>query len=219
MGIVSALGLFLSVLVHELMHSIVARRHNVTMKGITLFLFGGVAEMADEPPNAKAEFQIAIAGPLTSILIGLLSYALYLFSVAGDWPIILRGTLFYLAFINVLLAAFNLIPAFPLDGGRVLRAFFWQLKGSLQWATRVAAGIGSGFSFLLMFLGLANIFLGNFVGGLWWVLIGMFLNSAASESRQQVEIRAALKGEPVQRFMRKEPITVPPFHLSSKVRR
>jgi Zn-dependent protease len=210
MGFISALLLFVSVLIHELMHSLVARRHNLTMKGITLFLFGGVAEMADEPPTAKAEFQIAIVGPLTSILIGLLSYGLYLFSLAADLPAMLRGILFYSAFINVLLAIFNLIPAFPLDGGRVLRAFFWHVKGNLRWATRVAAGIGSGFSFLLMFLGLMNIFLGNLVGGLWWILIGIFLNGAAAESRREVEVRAALKGEPIRRFMRPHPVTVAP---------
>jgi Zn-dependent protease len=137
MGIASGLGLFLSIVVHEFSHSLVARRYGLQMKGITLFIFGGVAEMGEEPRNAKTEFWMAIAGPITSILIGGVCHLVYR---AGGraWSTPVAGVIAYLAWINWLLAAFNLIPAFPLDGGRVLRSALWRWKGNLGRSTRIA---------------------------------------------------------------------------------
>jgi CBS domain-containing protein len=179
------------------------------MRGITLFVFGGIAEMEQEPQSAKAEFAMAIAGPLASIGIGFVFYGLA--AVGRDaWPIPALGIVTYLAWINWVLAAFNLIPAFPLDGGRVLRAALWHFKGDLPRATRLASGIGASFGVVLMVLGVFQLFAGNFVGAVWWFVIGMFIRSASRMSYQQLLVRTALQGEPVRRFMNTQPITVPP---------
>ena len=208
MGLVGTLALFGSIVIHELFHSLVARQYGLPMKGITLFIFGGVAEMSDEPPNPKTEFLMAIAGPIASILIGLIFYVLY---VAGraSWPFAVVGVVSYLAWINWLLAGFNLIPAFPLDGGRILRSILWRWKGNLQRATRTASQVGSGFGILLIILGIYELFHGQFISAVWWFLIGMFLRGAAKGSYQQVLARTALEGEPVRRFMKTDPVTVP----------
>ena len=207
MGILSALGLFGSIVVHEFSHSLVARSHGLPMKGITLFIFGGVAEMGEEPRNAKTEFLMAIAGPITSILIGVVAYVVY---QAGEsaWPTPVVGVIYYLAWINWLLAGFNLIPAFPLDGGRVLRSALWYWKGNLGRATRIASAIGSGFGILLIVLAVWQLFDGNFISAMWYFLLGLFLRNAAESSYRQLIIRQALGGEPVRRFMKTDPVTV-----------
>ncbi len=209
MGAIGAAGLFGSIIVHELFHSLVARRYGMPMRGITLFVFGGIAEMEHEPQSAKAEFMMAIAGPLASIGIGFVFYGL---TLAGRdvWPIPVLGIVAYLAWINWILAAFNLIPAFPLDGGRVLRAALWHFKGDLPRATRIASGVGATFGVILMVLGVFQLFTGNFIGAVWWFLIGLFIRGASQMSYQQVLVRAALEGEPVRRFMNTQPITVAP---------
>lgn len=209
MGVIGALGLFLSIIFHEFCHSIVARRLGLPMKGITLFIFGGVAEMGDEPPSAKVEFLIAIAGPLSSIFIGAIFYLIYIGEMSGGWPLPVNGVFRYLAYINVLLAVFNLLPAFPLDGGRVLRSILWGTWNDLRRATRVSASIGSAFGIFLIFLGIFQLISGNFIAGLWWFLIGLFLRGAAQTSYQQLLVRNALEGEPVRRFMNPNPVTVP----------
>jgi Zn-dependent protease/CBS domain-containing protein len=210
MGGIGAIGLFLSIIAHEFCHSIVARRHGMQMKGITLFIFGGVAEMGNEPPSAKAEFQIAAVGPLSSIMIGLVFYGIYRIGSKAGWPEPISGVVAYLAMINGLLAAFNLIPAFPLDGGRVLRSALWGWKKNLRWATRISSAIGSGFGIFLIILGVLRVLTGNFIGGMWFFLIGMFIQGAAKMSYQQLITRKALEGEPLKRFMNTDPVTVPP---------
>ncbi|HTX35920.1 MAG TPA: site-2 protease family protein [Bryobacteraceae bacterium] len=209
MGVVSALGLFGSIVVHEFSHSLVAQRYGLPMKGITLFIFGGVAEMGEEPRNAKTEFLMAIAGPITSIVIGAIFYAIY---QAGEpvWPAPVAGVIGYLAWINWLLAAFNLIPAFPLDGGRVLRSALWHWNGNLTRATRVASSIGSGFGVVLILLGVWQLWEANFIAAIWWVMLGLFLRSAAQSSYRQLVIRQALEGEPVSHLMKTNPVTVSP---------
>jgi Zn-dependent protease/CBS domain-containing protein len=209
MGIVGAAGLFLSIIAHEFCHSIVARKYGMPMKGITLFIFGGVAEMGDEPPHARAEFMMAGAGPLSSIFIALFFYAVFA-AGKGNFPEPINGVVQYLAWINAILAGFNLLPAFPLDGGRMLRAALWHWRDNLRWATRVSSAIGSGFGVFLIVLGILHILNGNFLGGMWWFLIGMFLRGAAQASYQQLVTRRALEGEPVSRFMKPDPITVSP---------
>jgi Zn-dependent protease/CBS domain-containing protein len=210
MGIIGAMGLFLSIIAHEFSHSIVARNYGMPMKGITLFIFGGVAEMGDEPPSPKAEFMMAIAGPLSSIAIALVFYGIYRTGLGGVFSKPVVGVVGYLAWINFILAAFNLIPAFPLDGGRVLRSIIWAVKGNLRKATRISSNIGAGFGILLIVYGVFSILLANFVGGMWWCLIGMFLHGAAKNSYQQMVVRNALKGEPLERFMKPDPVTVNP---------
>jgi len=210
MGIIGALALFASVIVHELFHSLVARRFGLPMKGITLFVFGGVAEMEDEPPSARAEFMMAIAGPVASVLIGLLFYLLYLVGSALGWPVQVQGIMGYLFFINWVLAVFNMLPAFPLDGGRVLRSALWNWKGDLPRATRIASKIGSGFGIILIMLGIVRLFMADLIGAVWWFLIGMFLRGASQASYQQVLMKTVLTGEAIQRFMKSDPVTVTP---------
>jgi CBS domain-containing protein len=166
--------------------------------------------MGEEPTSAKAEFWMAIVGPLSSIVIASVSYGIHILCVQSDWPESVNGVVLYLAYINAMLAVFNLIPAFPLDGGRMLRAALWGLKKNLRWATRVSSGIGYGFGILLVLLGLFQFFAGNFIGGVWSFLIGMFLQNAARMSYQHLLMRKALEGEPVRRFMKTDPVTVPP---------
>lgn len=210
MGVAGAIGLFLSIVLHELSHSLVAKAYGIPMKGITLFIFGGVSEMSDEPDSAKAEFLMAIAGPASSIVFGGVFWGIALVGQGVPWPLPVHGVLRYLAVINIVLAAFNLIPAFPLDGGRVLRSVLWAWKGNVRWATRVASLIGSGFGLLLIVLGIMNFIGGNLLAGMWWFLIGLFLRNASQVSYRQMVIRKALEGETVEQFMQREPVTVTP---------
>lgn len=210
MGTGGALGLFVSILLHELGHSLVARKFGIPIKGVTLFIFGGVSEMEEEPTSAKSEFWMAIAGPLVSFLIALAFYPLYTSSNKLGWPVQMTLVLYYLSWINALLGSFNLVPAFPLDGGRLLRSFLWSRKGSLTWATRIASNIGGGFGLGLILLGVISLFQGNVIGGIWWFLIGLFLRNASRMSYQQLEVRMALEGEPIKRFMQSDPVAVPP---------
>ena len=209
MGAAGTVGLFLSIIVHELVHSLVARYYGIPMKGITLFIFGGVAQMEDEPPNPKAEFMMAVVGPLSSFLIGIFSFLLYYLGEKSGWPVTVNGVLAYLAWLNTVLAVFNLIPAFPLDGGRVLRSALWNWKKDLRWATRIAAQIGSGFGIVLIIMGIFYIFKGNFVSGVWWFLIGLFLRSTAQMSYRQLLARGLFHAKKVNDLMVKNPVTVP----------
>ncbi|MGH7664621.1 MAG: site-2 protease family protein [Gemmatimonadaceae bacterium] len=208
MGVAGALGLFMSIIIHECFHALVARRFDMPMRGITLFIFGGVAEMDAEPPSAKAEFLMAGAGPLASILIGAICLAIAALAVGLITPPVL-AVIGYLGTINLVLAVFNLIPGFPLDGGRMLRAALWHHWGSMRRATRVAASIGGGFGFVLIVIAVLRVIEGDLIGGMWWFLIGLFLRGAATASYQQVVVRRALEGEPVRRFMKSDPVTVP----------
>lgn len=230
MGLAAALGLFVSVLLHELGHATVARRRGVEMRGITLFIFGGVAEMTEEPKTPGAAFAIAVAGPLVSVVLGvalwfvagLLPYGgaaetlpfreteMQMLSVQVDHPFVagLHGVITWLAFINIALVVFNSIPAFPLDGGRVLRAILWKIKGNLKWATRRTSQIGEGFGLLFILFAVFRLFLGDIIGALWFGLIGLFLRGAARMSYQQLLLRRELEGEPIRKFMRENPVTV-----------
>jgi len=210
MGAAGALGLFISIVLHELGHSIVARRNGLEMRGITLFIFGGVAEMTDEPPSATAELYIAVAGPIVSVVLAMILLGLSLSREVLGLPTPVAGVIGYLGWINVILVGFNVLPAFPLDGGRVLRAVLWHVKGDLRWATKVTASIGGIFGLVLIALGVISAIGGNIIGGIWWVVLGIFLRGAASQSYQQVLIRRALEGEPVSRFMRTDLVTVKP---------
>ncbi|MCU0598523.1 MAG: site-2 protease family protein [Desulfobacterales bacterium] len=210
MGFVGAIGLFISIIAHEFSHSLAARKYGLPIKGITLFLFGGVAEMGEEPKTAKAEFMMAIVGPISSIMIGMVCYIFYYFGLKAGVPYPVTGVIYYLAMINGVLAGFNMLPAFPLDGGRVLRSILWHFKGDLKWATRIASGIGSFFGLFLILVGVFDVITGNFVSGMWSFLIGLFLKKAAENSYQQMITHRALEGESLRRFMTVDPVTVSP---------
>lgn len=209
MGIAGALGLFASIIVHEMMHSLIARRHGLPMKGITLFIFGGVAEMSEEPRDPRAEFAMAAAGPITSVAVGFSCHLVFLLGKSLAWPVPVIGVLAYLGWLNIVLAIFNLVPAFPLDGGRILRAALWAWTGNVQRASKIASQFGSAFGMTLSLLGLMFIVTGAFINGLWWMLIGMFLRNAAHMSYQRLVIQRMLSGEPVKRFMQQKPVTAP----------
>jgi CBS domain-containing protein len=180
------------------------------IRGITLFLFGGVSELEGEPPSARVEFAMAIAGPVVSAILAVLFGVLAWAGTGQNWPVTVVVVLEYLAWINGTVLVFNLIPAFPLDGGRVLRSIFWGATGNLPRATRWASRLGQVFAWLLIALGVVELITISFMSGLWLVLIGLFLKHAAEGGYQQVVIRQALEGEPVRRFMNREPVTVPP---------
>ena len=208
MGATGAVGLFLSIVFHELSHSLVARRYGISMKSITLFIFGGVAEMYDDPPNSKSEFMTAIVGPISSVLI---SFFLFLIKIWGDissWPVTVTGVLTYLVWLNIMLAVFNLLPAFPLDGGRILRSLLWKWKKDLLWATNIAANVGSGLGIALVISEIIYMFMGNFIGGFWWIMIGLFIRSAAKASYEQLLARNIFKEEKVKDLMISDPVTV-----------
>jgi Zn-dependent protease len=191
-GAATAVLLFASVLVHELGHSVVALREGIPVRSITLFVFGGVAEIGREPATAGAEFRIAIAGPLTSLALAAGFGALSPLLRVVDTPLVAIAA--YLAQINLLLAAFNMLPGFPLDGGRVLRSLIWYLNGSMLTATRWASSAGRGVAFLFFGVGLFQVLMGNLGGGLWIAFIGWYLNSAAQSSYQQAVLREMLGG-------------------------
>ncbi len=205
-GAVTAIMLFVSVLLHELGHSVVALRHGIPVRSITLFLFGGIAQIGAEPPSAIAEFLIAIAGPLVSLALAVSFYAV-LPLVAGMEA--LFGLAKYLAYINLALVLFNLIPGYPLDGGRVLRAIVWAVTGNMRQATLVAANVGRFFAFALIFVGVWQMFTGNFGGGLWIAFIGWFLDNAASGQVQQTMFQGLLAGHKVSQAMSTHCAAVP----------
>jgi Zn-dependent protease len=209
MGVFGAAGLFLSIVLHELGHSLVARRFHVPIRGITLFIFGGVAELDREPPTAWTEFWVAVAGPIVSLLLGVGLLGLWLATRAAGVPAAVVGLLAYLGWINLTLVAFNMIPAFPLDGGRVLRSILWAWNGSLRRATKITSAIGAAFGLVLIGLGVFAVFSGHVYSGIWTALIGMFLRAAAAASYQNMLVRRALEGEPVRRFMTVNPATAP----------
>ncbi|MGQ9600484.1 MAG: site-2 protease family protein [Anaerolineae bacterium] len=198
LGAMTSLLFFGSVLVHELGHSVVALRHRIPVRGITLFIFGGVAQISREPPDAGAEFRIAIAGPLSSLGLAL--------GFGGLWWLdrmipYLAAPSMWLMRINLILAAFNMIPGFPLDGGRVLRAIVWHFTGSFQKATRVATFTGQITAFGFIGVGLLIMLSGNFFNGLWLAFIGWFLQNAAAASYAQANLQQSLRDVTVAQVM------------------
>jgi Zn-dependent protease/CBS domain-containing protein len=210
MGIGTALAYFICIVLHELGHAFVARASGLPIQGITLFLFGGVAEMKGEPPSAGSEFFMAIPGPLVTAVLTAVFGLLCLVGMSAGWRPATLAILQWLAFISGFVLIFNMVPAFPLDGGRVFRSILWGILGSVRQATYWATLLGRTFAWVLIAGGFALLFIGPSISGIWLMLIGWFLMGAARRSYQQVLIREVLKGEPVRRFMNPEPIVVPP---------
>lgn len=208
-GIITTLLFFASILAHELSHSLVAIRSGIKIPGITLFIFGGVSRLSEDAKTPATEFKIAVVGPLSSFL---LAAAFYLVAqgLSGRQPPLTVAVFQYLAFINLALGVFNLVPGFPLDGGRVLRAFWWWKTGSLTRATKVASDWGKGFALTLILVGGLQIFAGNLLGGIWFIFIGMFLRGAAAAGYEDLVMRRSLEGVQVQEVMVRDVVTVPP---------
>lgn len=202
LGVAAAILLFVSVLIHELSHSLVARRYGMDVRGITLFIFGGVSQTSEEPKSATEEFWMAAAGPAMSFVIAGFFAGLETLGLGMKWPIAAVALVGYLSTINFFLGVFNLLPGFPLDGGRVLRSIIWGSTGDLQKATQWASYSGQGFGYLLMALGFGGVVItGSLIGGLWLIFIGWFLTGAARASYEQLIVRQALSGVPVERVM------------------
>jgi Zn-dependent protease len=206
MALVAALAFFASLLAHELGHAFEALREGMEIDGITLWLFGGVARFKGQFPSAGAEFRIAIAGPLVSLAIGVTCVLVALASL----PEGVDGVLSWLGYINLLLLVFNLLPALPLDGGRVLRSVLWKLKGDFSWATRVAADIGRGFGYLMIAGGVFLFIFEGAFSGAWLAFIGWFLLSAAGAEQRYLAAREAFGGLRVRDLMVRNPVTVHP---------
>jgi Zn-dependent protease len=205
-GAATAALFFASVLLHELGHSVVAIGYRIPVRSITLFVFGGVAEIGGEPPRASAEFWIAIAGPAVSFALAAL-FTVVARVVAASEPLTALAT--YLAYTNAILAAFNLIPGFPLDGGRVFRALVWGVTHDLRRATQIAANLGRVVAFAFIGLGVIRILDGNLLGGLWIAFIGWFLETAAAAQVQQTRTHDLLAGHKVAAAMNRDYTVVP----------
>ena len=204
---ISALLLFGCVLVHELAHALVAQASGLTVRNITLFIFGGVAHVEEDMKRPGVEFRVAIAGPIASFLLAGVAFLLVL-PLRGSGASA-EAALDYLAVANFLLGAFNLLPGFPLDGGRVLRSIIWKATGNFKKSTHIASSVGQAFAYVFILLGIIGFFTGNFFNGLWVVFIGWFLLSAAQTASTQVELQSALQGVSVGQVMDPRPFAVP----------
>ena len=208
-GVVTSLLFFASVLAHELAHSLVGRAYGIPIKSITLFIFGGIALMTKEATRPGAEFRMAVAGPACSLVIGGLFALVYLFTRSTIVPI--AAMAYWLAYINVALAIFNLIPGFPLDGGRVFRSILWRVSGDYRRSTRIVTWVGQGVGYLFILGGILIMFiLHDWLGGLWLAFIGWFLENAASASYRQVQWREGLHRFTAAQVMTSDCPVVPP---------
>ena len=205
-GALAALLLFLSVTIHELSHSFVARKNRIPITSITLFIFGGVARMEKEPSSPAIELKMALAGPFSSYVLALIFFIFY--KSVGSYPGF-KAIVFYLCQINIILGSFNLIPGFPMDGGRVLRAVLWARSGDYLSATRKASKTGQGIALFFIFLGLLSLY-SQHIGSLWFLLIGWFLYTAAQSSYQQAANKGLLAGAHLKDIMIREVVTVNP---------
>lgn len=205
LGFLTAILLFVSILLHEFSHSLVASRNGLPIRKITLFLFGGVAQMERDVDNPILELKMAAAGPAMSVVLAGLFYGLS--KLFADYRL-LYNLMHYLAFVNMLILGFNMVPGFPLDGGRILRAAIWHKTGNMQKATRIASRIGTVFAFMLMVYGVVNIFVGQLIGGLWLMFIGFFLRQAAQSGYLLVTLRQTLGPLRVADVMRAPVVTV-----------
>ncbi len=209
MGLITSLLFFGSVLFHEAMHSLVAKRNGLQIEGIRLMVFGGVSELTEEPRSPGVEFRMAFAGPLSSLVLGGVFIGIFFAGRGLNLGPFINAPTFWLGYINLLLGVFNLLPGFPLDGGRVLRSVIWYFTGNLRRATSVASGFGKGLAYTMILAGILGPFLGN-LSLLWFVLIGWYLLRAADSGYRQIIIEEALEGVKVDQAMTRDPETVNP---------
>jgi Zn-dependent protease len=205
-GAITSIMLFVSVLLHELGHSLVAMRYKIPVRSITLFIFGGVSLIGAEPPSAAAGFWISVAGPIVSFSLAVFFYLLHPF-FSGITPLL--ALLKYLIYINIALGVFNLIPGFPLDGGGIFRSVVWRITHDMNRATVIAANVGRFIAYIFILLGVWQIFIGNFINGIWIAFIGWFLESAAVAQVQQQALRGILAGRKVSQAMNRQYASIP----------
>ncbi|MGB5632850.1 MAG: site-2 protease family protein [Waterburya sp.] len=208
MGVAGTLLFFASIVAHELAHCLVAKAKGIPVDGITLFVFGGMARTRMDAETPGDEFQIAGVGPLLSLILAGLFALIWWVGRNAGWTVAVTGVTSYLSSINLLLAIFNLLPGFPLDGGRLFRSVIWKATGDLEKATRIASWGGQFFAYLIIALGFVQLFAGNLLGGTWFILIGWFLANAAEMSYQQHLIHTGLKGVRAKEVMMRSPETV-----------
>jgi Zn-dependent protease len=220
-AVASALLFFGSILLHELGHALVAMRNGIGISEITLWIFGGVARLDRDSDSPGTEFKVAIAGPLVTAAIVAICVAVGILLTgaeefrdaavadAGSDVNVVAAVIGWLAGINLVVLLFNLVPAFPLDGGRIARAIAWKVTGNRTGATRFAATLGQGFAYLLIAFGVYMLFLGDFLGGIWSIFIGFFLNGAARSAVAQTRITGRIEGISVADVMDREPVAVP----------
>ncbi len=208
-GAASALILFISVFIHEVAHSVVAQRYNIKVNSITLYFLGGVSETAEEAHTPDAELRMAAAGPLTSIVLGVLFYSSFLL-LGSALPLAVVAVLEYAGYINIVLAAFNLIPAFPMDGGRILRGVVWGRNGDILASTRAVTNVSRFISFVFIALGFLDTLFFTDLGGIWLLFIGLFISGSAQESMNETRVTQALTGVTVGEIMTRDVKTVEP---------
>jgi Zn-dependent protease/CBS domain-containing protein len=211
MGILTVIGILVSIITHEVAHAVIAEYFQMPISSITLFIFGGVAEMEGEPSHPRGEFLMAVAGPIMSALMGLFFWAVANLYATYVSPGAIACVLNYLGNLNMLIAAFNLVPAFPLDGGRALRAIIWHAKNNLVTATRIASDSGAFFAYgLLGYACYCIVIQNDLISGIWWGLLGFFVHASGAHAVRQMETRSLLASEPVSRFMHNQVVTVSP---------
>ena len=203
-GVAAALLLFVSVALHELSHSFIATKYGQSIESITLFIFGGVAQMKGEPAHPKAEFNMAIAGPISSFFLSLIFFIIYNLVTSQ----VARALFQYLSHLNLIVGAFNLIPGFPMDGGRVVRAYLWKKTNDFYYATRKASNYGQKIAIFFIIFGFFSIFAG-LPGGIWLMLIGWFLHTASQTSYQQASLQETLSRVKVKDIMVRDIVFIP----------
>ena len=213
LGGIIALMLFVSVLLHELSHSLVSMNFGIPVKKISLFIFGGIAQMEKEPDDPGRELKIAVAGPAMSLLLFVIFILLAGVAAVAGAPEAILVLLTYVAQVNLVLAIFNMVPAFPMDGGRVLRALIWRFKGDFQNATRIAASMGGMFGYFLIFTGIFWVMTGNIINGIWFAFIGWFISQASQASYQQTVMSNIFDEIKVSEFMTAN-VTAVDYHIS-----
>ncbi|HWR70095.1 MAG TPA: site-2 protease family protein, partial [Dehalococcoidia bacterium] len=206
-GSATSILFFVSVLAHELAHSLVAKAAGLKVSAITLFIFGGVSQLTEEPKSPSVEFRLAVAGPGTSLAIGAACWGIFFATRYSASPV--AGMTFWLGYMNVILAAFNMIPGFPLDGGRVLRSLIWWRSRNLRRSTRIASIVGRGFGYLFIFGGIALVFISRYATGLSLVIVGWILENAAAGSYRQMALQDILRGHKVSEVMTQDCEVVP----------
>lgn len=211
LGALTALFLFASALIHELLHSLTAKRNGLEVNRITLFLFGGIAELFEEPKNAKSEFKIALAGPLTSFILAGIFWVIFLLTKSHNGLFNITVIASALAQINFLLGAFNLLPGFPLDGGRILRSIAWHYTKNLKRATQIASDSGKTIAVIVVIFGVIRIIATDTFTGTWLILIGLFLYQAAGQGYMELLIRFALEDIEIKELMNKNVLSISPY--------